>query len=65
MEKQMYLSPHRQAVTVWREHKEVEGGKKMWKDAHSERMEVGAKSNPQWKPAVSSKLCPWSVLWMC
>lgn len=36
MEKQMYLSPHRQAVIVWREHKEVKGGKKMWEDAQSE-----------------------------
>lgn len=43
MEQQMPSSPHCQAVTIWREHKEVKRRKRMWEDAQGELMEEGRK----------------------
>lgn len=54
----MYLSPHHQAVTVWREYKEVKGGKKMWEDAQSEWMEMGAKSISSMEASCEFKALP-------
>lgn len=54
----MYLRPHCQAVTVWREHKEVEGGQKLWEDAQSEWMEMGAKSTSSVETSCEFKSLP-------
>ena len=52
------MSPHHQAVTVWREYKEVKGGKKMWEDAQSEGMERGAKSISSMEASCEFKALP-------
>lgn len=54
----MYLRPHCQAVTVWREHKKVKGGKKMWEDAQSEWVERGAKSTSSVETSCEFKALP-------